>query len=59
LWAPAGAKPKPIRLTSEKMQLWDLMGRPQKSRQLTPSGTPVYLIGQQLSPEALEAALSL
>ena len=56
VWAPT-AKPKPIRLGSDKIEIWDIMGRPQSSRQFTPSGTPVYLIGEGLSDEAWEAAL--
>jgi len=54
VWATAEAKPRPIRLASDEMQLWDLMGRPQPSRQFTPSGTPVYIISDDLPDEAFQ-----
>jgi len=57
VWAPT-AKPGPIRVESDKIQLWDIMGRPQRPRRFTPSGTPVYLVGEGLSDEAFGAALS-
>jgi hypothetical protein len=57
VWAPTGAKAKPVRLESDQIQLWDLMGRPQRERRFTPNGTPVYLIGEGLSDEAFEARL--
>ncbi len=57
VWAPAGAKPKPVRLNGDKLQLWDLMGRPQSVRKFTPTGTPVYILADGLSDEAFEAAL--
>ena len=56
VWAPT-TKPRPIRLTDERIELWDLMGRPQPSRQFTPSGTPVYLVSEGLSDEAFESHL--
>ncbi|MFH1267465.1 MAG: carbohydrate binding domain-containing protein [Planctomycetota bacterium] len=59
VWATAGAKSGEVRLENDKLQLWDLMGRPQPSRRFTPDGTPVYLLSDDLSPEAFEAALSI
>ena len=56
VWAKASAA-RAIRLGSDKLALWDLMGRPQKARHFTPGGTPVYLLADALSPEAFEAAL--
>ncbi len=58
VWAPT-TKPEPIRLADGKIELWDIMGRPQPSRRFTPSGTPVYLVSEGLSDEAFEASLSL
>ena len=54
VWAPGGAAQKPIRLVGEKIELWDLMDRPQPVRRFTPSGTPVYVVGEQISEEAFE-----
>jgi len=59
VWAPPRAKPGPVRLASEQIELWDIMGRPQPSREFTPSGTPLYLVGDGLSDQAFEAALRL
>ena len=59
IWATAAAKPQAIRLQSDKIQLWDTMGRPQPSRQFTPDGTPVYLLSDELPPEAFPAALGI
>ena len=57
VWAVAGAKPEPIRVVNENVQVWDLMGRPQLPRRFTPTGTPVYLIGDGLSDDAWPAAV--
>jgi hypothetical protein len=54
VWSPGGAAQKPIRLADEKIDLWDLMGRRQPIRQFTPSGTPVYLLGGEISEDAFE-----
>jgi len=56
-WAPRGVKPGPVRLASEKLELWDVMGRPQQARQFTPSGTPVYIVGTGLSNADFAAGL--
>ncbi len=58
VWAPLRSKPQAIRLSSEKVGLWDLMGRPQSARQFTPSATPVYLVAEQLSDAQFAAALA-
>jgi len=57
VWSPGSAKAAPIRVTEPKIQILDLMGRPQHSRDLTPGGTPVYLTGEGLSDQAFEASL--
>ena len=57
LWAPSGAKPKPIQLTNAKLELWDLMGRPQQGRAFTPDGTPVYAVATGLSDAAFAGAV--
>jgi len=49
VWAPRGAKARPIRLANDKLQLWDLMARPQPAREFTPTGTPIYLLADGLS----------
>jgi hypothetical protein len=54
IWAPEDAKPKPVRLASPKLQLWDIMGRPIAERVFTPSGAPVYVVGQRVSAEDFE-----
>ncbi|MCR4415820.1 MAG: carbohydrate binding domain-containing protein [Thermoguttaceae bacterium] len=45
IWAPRKVKPKPIRLGA-KAEVLDLVGRRVETRQLTPSGTPVYVTGE-------------
>ena len=57
VWAPAGAKPGKIALADDKLQLWDLMGRPQKARAFTPDGTPVYVVAEGISDEAFAAGM--
>ena len=57
VWAVRGAKTKPLRLADERQGLWDMMGRPQASRRLTPCGTPVYIVAHDLADDAFTAAL--
>lgn len=52
VWAPKGSKPRPIRLAEEKLVLWDIMGRPQKARDFTPSGDPAYIIAEGMTDDA-------
>jgi hypothetical protein len=60
VWAPAGAEGvKPLQLTSAKLQVLDLVGRPKDLRSIAPSGTPVYVVGEGVSPEEFEKALVL
>ncbi len=56
VWAPTG-QGEPIRLQGDGLRLWDLMGRPLPGHEFTPSETPVYLLGEDLSDEAFQAAL--
>ena len=56
VWAGKGAKPRAVSLDA-KLVLWDIMGRPQEVKQFTPDGTPVYVIGEGLTPEKFAAAL--
>lgn len=51
VWAPAKARPVPLRLANAKMQLWDLMGREQSERHFTPNGTPVYVVAEGLEED--------
>ncbi|MBM4031662.1 MAG: hypothetical protein FJ291_07735 [Planctomycetes bacterium] len=57
VWAPKAAPPRPIKPTDDKLVLWDIMGRTQKERELTPSGTPAYLLADGLTDAAFEAAM--
>ncbi len=58
VWAVRGAQPPAIRLADTRVQLCDIAGRPQQSRQFTPSGTPVYLIARGLNAEQFRKAMS-
>lgn len=58
VWAPAGAKAKTVRLADARLQLWDIMGRPQAVRTFTPGESPVYVVGEGVSPEEFEKGLS-
>jgi hypothetical protein len=57
VWATRGAKPSKLQLTNAKVQVWDIMGRPQSARDFTPGSAPVYLIADGLSDADFEAAL--
>ena len=54
VWTPSDTKPSPVELTNAKLQLWDIVGRPQKARTFTPSGSPVYITGDGVSAEEFE-----
>lgn len=56
-WSPGRSQPKPVRLAHDKLELWDLMGRPQSARELTPGSSPVYVLADGLSEEAFTAGL--
>ena len=57
IWTTAGQKPKPVQLTNPKLQVWDLMGRPQAQQVFTPGETPAYIVGENISPEDFEKAV--
>ena len=57
IWSPKGEQPKPVQLTNAKLQLWDIVGRVQTSRTFTPSESPVYVVGEGVSPEDFEKAV--
>lgn len=57
VWAVGSARPKVICLRSEKLSLWDIMGRKQAMREFAPSGTPVYVVGERVTARDFEAAL--
>jgi hypothetical protein len=57
VWATARAKSAPIALAGDRLQLWDLMGRPQPERQFTPTGSPVYVQGKGMTDEDFIAGL--
>jgi hypothetical protein len=59
VWAPAGTKPKEVQLTDAKLQLWDMMGRPQAARTFTPGESPMYVIGEGVSAAEFEKAVGL
>ncbi len=54
LWSTADATPEPIRLTDERVRLWDIVGRPQPARELTPSETPIYLVAEGTTAEVFD-----
>jgi len=57
VWSTGRAEPGIITLPDARLQLWDLMGRPQPARQFTPSGSPVYVVAKGVSDDAFAAAL--
>ena len=57
VWVPAGGKSKAIQLSDAKLQLWDMMGRPQSVRTFTPGESPMYVIGEGVSAEEFEKLL--
>ncbi len=57
VWAVQDAKPKTIRLRSDKLSLRDIMGRKQDGQEFTPSGTPVYVVSEKMEPGTFEAAV--
>ncbi len=59
IWAPSGTEPKPLRLGNAKLQLLDIVGRPQTSRTFTPGESPVYIVGEGLSAEEFEKAVTV
>jgi hypothetical protein len=59
VWAPAGAKAKAVELGGDKLQLWDMMGRPQSARTFTPGESPMYVIGEGTSVEEFDQGLRL
>lgn len=58
VWAPEGLRAEPIRITDDRVRVLDLMGRPVHQAQVTPNGTPVYVVGEGLSDEELGRAVS-
>jgi hypothetical protein len=56
-WAPAGAKPQTLQLAHPKLQLWDLMGRPQASQTFTPGESPMYIVGEGVPAPEFENAV--
>ena len=57
VWAPSGTEPKPVQLANTKLQLLDIVGRPQASRTFTPSETPVYVVGEDVSADEFAKAV--
>ena len=56
-WSTGRASPGTVKMTDPRLQLWDLMGRPQPARQFTPAGSPVYIVAEGLSDETFAAVL--
>ena len=54
IWKASDGESKPITLTNDKPQLWDIMGRPHGPRTFTPDGNPMYIVGQGVSVEDFE-----
>ena len=59
VWTPEDATAQPIRLVDPKLHIIDIMGRHQAMQTFTPSETPVYVVGEDVSVEEFEKALSL
>jgi hypothetical protein len=59
VWATAGAKAKPVALSDARLGVWDIVGRPQAVRTFVPNETPVYVVGEGVSSEEFEKALTL
>jgi hypothetical protein len=64
VWSPrqarqvkTGTPRREISLASEKLRLWDIMGRELPSRRFVPTGTPVYVVGDGLDAGVFEASL--
>jgi len=57
IWSTGRGKPGAIALTDDRLQLWDLMGRPQPARHFIPSGSPVYVVAKGVADGAFAAAL--
>ena len=57
VWSPSDTKTKPIELTNEKLEAWDIMGRPMNQRSFAPTTAPVYIVGEGLSAAELEDGL--
>jgi hypothetical protein len=58
VWSTADKDTPALQLGSDKMQRWDIMGRPQTTRTFTPTGSPVFVIGEGMSAEEFEKALT-
>lgn len=58
VWAPAGTPPQPLELADARLQVWDIVGRPQTCRTFRPSETPVYVVGEDISPDEFEKMLA-
>ncbi len=56
-WAPSSVEAKPVRITDQRVELWDMAGRKRAAQEFTPRGMPAYLVGEGLSAKELAAAL--
>lgn len=54
IWSVAGAKPRWVEVHSERLKIWDIMGRPRAQRRFTPSESPVYIVGDTPLESSLE-----
>lgn len=57
VWADRDDAGQKVELASDKVAVWDLMGRPQTARRFTPSGTPKYLTASGLTDDEFQAAI--
>jgi hypothetical protein len=57
VWSVSDVGQETIRLGDRKLRLLDLMGREQTDRRFSPSATPVYVVGEQVSVADFEAAV--
>ena len=57
VWAPFTKVTKQVKLTGNKLVLWDIMGRPQKTKSFTPGETPFYVVGKGMTPRQVRSAV--
>jgi hypothetical protein len=57
VWSAGRVKPAAVKLADGRLELWDIMGRPQSGRQIQPSGSPVYVVARGISDDAFAAGL--
>jgi len=57
VWTDRETAAKEVMLGSDKVGLFDIMGRPMSGRRFRPSGTPVYLVADGLTDDEFRGAV--